>query len=161
MKLLKIVSGGQTGADRAAWDAAIEAGIEIGGFVPRGRLAEDGLIPSKYSGLIETGTADPDERTELNVINSDGTLVFAHGTPIGGTDLTLKHAVEYRKPSLQIDLSKNGLGEVAGIVKDWLLANNIKVLNVAGPRASEDGSIYEETRDLLRILFLKITREID
>lgn len=148
----KIVSGGQTGADRAALDAAIEAGIETGGFVPRGLMAEDGPIPDRYPGLIETGTGDPAERTRLNVINSDGTLVFTHGKVLGGTALTVKYAGEHLKPCLHIDFLNAGLPDT-GLVKEWLSSNHIEVLNIAGPRDSEDPFIYERTFKLLSALF--------
>ena len=76
----KIISGGQTGVDRAAFDAAIANGVEIGGFVPRGRWAEDGTIPEKYKGLVETESEDPAERTRLNVINSDATILLTRAS---------------------------------------------------------------------------------
>lgn len=121
----RLVSGGQTGADRAALDAAIEAGIETGGFVPKGRLAEDGPIPNRYAGLIETETGDPAERTRLNVVNSDGTLVFTHGKPSGGTALTLKFAGEFSKPFLHIDLSKANERRNVVLIEEWLSSGHI------------------------------------
>lgn len=155
-KLEKIVAGGQTGADRAAWDAAIEAGIATGGFVPGGRMAEDGPIPGNYPGLIETESADPAERTRLNVAQSDATLLFKHGPPAGGSRLTAELAKEYKKPLLHIDFALVP-GE-AGIesAADWLRSNEIGVLNIAGPRASEDPFIYDAVREFLGELFLKI-----
>lgn len=149
-KLEKIISGGQTGADRAAWDAAIEAGVATGGFVPAGRQAEDGPIPGKYPGLTETAGPDPAERTRLNVINSDATLLFSHGAPIGGSRLTAELARQYDKPLLHIDLSrKEGVDKVL----NWIRSTRIDMLNVAGPRASEDPSIYEEVAKFLKELF--------
>jgi hypothetical protein len=155
-KLRKIISGGQAGADRAAWDAAIEAGIATGGFVPAGRQEEDGPIAGKYPGLTETTSPDPAERTRLNVTDSDGTLLFSHGPPTGGSRLTAELAEQYVKPLLHIDLAavplENGLKRAA----DWIEANKIEVLNIAGPRASEDPSIYQAVREFLNELFLSL-----
>jgi predicted Rossmann fold nucleotide-binding protein DprA/Smf involved in DNA uptake len=152
-KLRKIISGGQTGADRAAWDAAIEAGIATGGFVPVGRQAEDGPIPGKYPHLIETGTSDTATRTRLNVIDSDATLLFSHGPPTGGSRLTAELAAEHFKPLLHIDLSRAPSEGTVERVAYWLRSTNIYVLNVAGPRASEDPLIYDAVRELLNELF--------
>jgi predicted Rossmann-fold nucleotide-binding protein len=155
-RIAKIISGGQTGADRAALDAALESGIEIGGFVPRGRLAEDGPIPTTYPGLIETESDDPAERTQLNVIHSDGTLVFSHGEPGGGTKLTIEQAKKHCKPLLHIDFSTFDRDDVITDIKHWLESNRITLLNIAGPRASEDPSIYDETLEFMRQLFRNI-----
>ena len=87
-RISRIVSGGQTGADRAAFDYALANEIEIGGFVPKNRAAEDGAIPAKYPNLRETETEDSAERTRLNVLNSDATLIFSHGALAGGSRLT-------------------------------------------------------------------------
>ena len=152
-KLRKIISGGQTGADRAAWDSAIEAGIATGGSVPKGRQAEDGPIPGKYPGLIETAGPDPMERTRLNVIDSDATLLFSHGPPTGGSGLTAELAAEHFKPLLHIDLAAVLLEDGLKRVIDWIEANKIGVLNVAGPRASEDPLIYKAVREFLNELF--------
>jgi hypothetical protein len=154
--LRKIISGGQTGADRAAWDSAIEAGIAAGGSVPAGRRAEDGPIPAKYPGLTETASDDPRIRTRLNVIDSDATLLFSHGPPTGGSRLTAELAAEHFKPLLHIDLAavplEYGLKGAIG----WIEANKIGLLNVAGPRASEDPLIYDAVLEFLRELFVRI-----
>jgi len=152
-KLRKIVSGGQTGADCAAWDSAIEAGIATGGFVPAGRQAEDGPIPAKYPGLTETVGPDPTERTRLNVVDSDATLLFSHGPPAGGSRLTAEFAAEHFKPLIHIDLAAVPLEDGLKRVMDWIEANKIGVLNVAGPRASEDPRVYEAVREFLSELF--------
>ena len=154
-RLSKIVTGGQTGADRAAWDAALEAGIAIGGFVPKGRLAEDGPIPDRYPGLIETNTTSSSERTRLNVVSSEGTLILSHGPPEGGAKLTNELAAQFNKPRLHIDLSAIGYGEAVIKITYWLDSGSIKVLNIAGPRASEDPKIYEATLSLLRGLLAR------
>ena len=152
-RLSKIITGGQTGADRAAWDAALEAGIAIGGFVPKGRLAEDGPVPDRYPGLIETNTVNSSERTRLNVISSEGTLILSHGIPGGGTKLAEELAAQYNKPRLHIDLSTVGDDEAIIKIIYWLDSGSIRVLNIAGPRASEDPAIYERTVELLRDIF--------
>ena len=82
--LTRIVSGGQTGVDRAALDVGVECGLQIGGWVPRGRLAEDGTIPRRYTGLREADSTDPAIRTALNVRDSDATLIVSHGPPLAG-----------------------------------------------------------------------------
>ena len=101
----KIVSGGQTGADRAAWDVVLELGLEIGGWVPKGRLAEDGSIPERYTGLREATLADPAVRTVLNVRDSDATLIVSNGPLSGGSLLTFQEAVRCGRPVLHLDLS--------------------------------------------------------
>ena len=84
---LKLISGGQTGADRAALDVARELGLAHGGAVPRGRAAEDGPIPACYGNLVETESDDPAERTKRNVLQADATLLITHGEPSGGSAL--------------------------------------------------------------------------
>lgn len=145
-----IASGGQTGVDRAALDVALECGLRIGGWVPRGRLAEDGSIPERYVGLRETETADPAVRTGLNVRDSDATLVVSHGPPSGGTQLTLQEAIRHRRPVLHLDLSDLAPAEAVGQLREWLRAVDPQTLNVAGPRASQDPTIGERVAAILR-----------
>lgn len=144
----KIVSGGQTGVDRAALDAALAAGFPCGGWCPRGRRAEDGPVPSRYP-LTETGTDDPDERTRRNVADADGTLVLAPGANPGaiadGTGLTADHAQQLGKPLLALDPA----GASADAVVAWAAAHDIRVLNVAGPRASSAPAISAPVRTLM------------
>lgn len=147
---LRIVSGGQTGADRAALDVALELGLPTGGWVSAGRLAEDGRIPPVYPGLREAPSDDPALRTELNVADADGTLVVLHGEPAGGTRLTIELARRRRKPLLVLDFDGLSTERAAARVSDWLEDNDIGVLNVAGPRASEDATIYSSAAELLR-----------
>lgn len=153
-KISKIVSGGQTGADRAAFDFALENNIEIGGFVPKNRCAEDGRISDKYKNLIETETEDYAERTEQNVKNSDATLILSHGELKGGSHLTLGFAEKYKKPFLHIDLSTLTIKQAVEKTNKWLDSVNCKNLNIAGSRASEDAEIYDDTKRFLQILFL-------
>lgn len=138
----RIVSGGQTGVDRAGLDVAIELGIEHGGWCPRGRRAEDGPIPDCYN-LKETDSPDYAARTEQNVIDSDGTLILYFATLRGGTELTYRLAQKHGKPFYLIDLRASPSVDA---VRQWLLDQAIRVLNVAGPRASQNEDIYELAR---------------
>ena len=145
----KIVSGGQTGADRAALDAARELGIATGGWLPRGRCAEDGPLPERYDGMAETGSADPAVRTGRNVRDSDATLIVSHGPPTGGTALTLERARALGRPYLPLDLAALDRAAATATLRAWLAERQPRVLNVAGPRASGDPAVYEATRALL------------
>jgi len=148
--LEKIVSGGQTGADRAALDVALDLGIATGGWVPHGRRAEDGKIPARYSGLIETETDTYEHRTALNVRDADATLIFHYGTPTGGTALTLKLAGASSRPFLAIDLAAISEADAADQVRAWLASERIRVLNVAGPRASREPRVAAAVASILR-----------
>jgi predicted Rossmann-fold nucleotide-binding protein len=130
---LKIISGGQTGVDRAALDAALTLGISCGGWCPKGRRAEDGPIPDRYP-VKETESASYPVRTEMNVRDSDGTLILTWGRPTGGTALTIRLTRRHKKPSLIIDLKKPA---DPSSLMNWLEKKQIGVLNVAGPRESE------------------------
>jgi hypothetical protein len=130
---LKIISGGQTGVDRTALDAALTLGIPCGGWCPKGRKAEDGPIPDRYP-LKETESTSYPVRTEMNVLDSDGTLILTWGRPTGGTALTIRLTGRHKKPSLVIDLKKPA---DPSSLANWLEKKQIGVLNVAGPRESE------------------------
>lgn len=150
----KIISGGQTGADQAALDAAIKLGIPHGGWVPKGRMTENGPLHEKYN-LIETPTNLYPERTERNVVDSDGTLILSHGHLTGGSEYTRKMALKLNKLFLHIDLSAKTRFDAAVQINNWIVAHDIKVLNVAGPRASKDPKIYDATLDIIEsVLFL-------
>lgn len=146
----KIVSGGQTGADRAALDVALELGLETGGWVPHGRRAEDGAIPSRYDGLIETESRDYRQRTKLNVRDSDATLIVCFGAPTGGTALTVELARELHRPLLVLDLEGLGQAEAVSLVREWLDDAMPRILNVAGPRLSGEPRIAEAVAGVLR-----------
>ncbi len=146
--LRRIVSGGQTGVDRAALDVAIELGLEHGGWCPRGRRAEDGPIPARYT-LRETPSADYRVRTAKNVADSDGTLILTSGQPTGGTALTIEFCRERQKPNLALDLDE-GPHRAIGEAVRWIVANSIETLNVAGPRESNVPGIGERARAVLR-----------
>lgn len=152
-KINKIISGGQTGADRAAFDFALENGIEMGGFVPKGRIAEDGIISDKYPNLVETETSNYAERTEQNIINSDATIILSHGDLIGGSLLTKEFAQRHKKSFLFIDFDEFDLQTASEIGKEFLKFTKCKILNIAGSRASQDKEIYQKTKKFLSLLF--------
>ncbi len=145
----RIVSGGQTGADRAALDVGLELGIEIGGWVPRDRIAEDGPIPVGYSNLHEAESAEPAMRTSLNVRDADATVIVFHGELVGGSALTAQVADELGRPCLHLDLARQDADEASVALADWLVEHSPAVLNVAGPRATEDPKIHAATKRVL------------
>jgi hypothetical protein len=144
----KIISGGQSGVDRAALDAAIKLAIPHGGWIPQGRLTENGPLPPEYR-LTETDSNSYADRTEKNVLDADGTLIISRGLLTGGSEYTREMAVKHNCIWLHIDLNQISAFQAAMTVKDWISKNKIEVLNVAGPRASKDPKIY---RDALKIL---------
>lgn len=144
----KIISGGQTGADMAALDTAIDHEIPHGGWLPKGRLTENGPLPEKYQ-LQEMATENNEDRTEKNILAADATLIVSHGRLKGGTELTGKLAQKHCKPLLHIDMSKMSVAYATRLLVIWLQGNGVRVLNVAGPRESEDPLIYDVVRKLL------------
>ena len=144
----KILSGGQTGADQAALDTAIKLDIPHGGWIPKGRITENGPLSDKYQ-LEEMSTSSYAERTEQNVIDSDGTLIISHGKLTGGSSYTREIALEHIQPWLHIDLNKTGIFDAAVKLSEWVLNNNIVILNVAGPRASKDPKIYRAVLNII------------
>ncbi len=141
---MKIISGGQTGADRAALDAAMEAGVPCGGWCPAGRKAEDGVIPDHYP-VIELPGAGYVRRTRQNVIDSDGTLVVSFGPPEGGTARTVRYCKREGKPFLVIDANVVSPTLAAGDARRFVSEHRVQTTNVAGPRASNQPEIYEYT----------------
>lgn len=148
--IVKVISGGQSGVDRAALDVALELGIACGGWCPRGRRAEDGVIPARYP-LIETASPSYPERTGRNVESSDATLVIVRSRPRrgSGTALTVGLARRHGKPWLVVD--PDGVDAVREILV-WLATNRVGSLNVAGPRESESPGIHDAAADLLRVV---------
>jgi hypothetical protein len=142
---MKIISGGQTGVDRAALDAAIELGIPHGGWCPRGRMAEDGRIPDRYQ-LRETDSPDYAFRTEQNVLDADATLILYRGRISGGTELTLRLARQHARPHLVVDLDAP---PPPAEVRRWLEEHAVTTLNVAGPRESQSPGTAAMAREFL------------
>ncbi|OIO75001.1 MAG: hypothetical protein AUJ57_00880 [Zetaproteobacteria bacterium CG1_02_53_45] len=152
LSLNKVVSGGQTGVDRAALDAAMAVNLPVGGWCPKGRLALDGEIPAKYP-LTETRGKSYQTRTKWNVRDSDATLIICRDEPGGGTALTIKCCEQLGKPflvyRLQGDNVRGGYPEDPGPVYNWLCTNHVKVLNVAGPREGRLCPIYKHANAFL------------
>lgn len=134
----RLISGGQTGVDRAALNVALALNIPVGGWCPKGRRAEDGRIPDRYP-LVETPERHYQARTRRNVEDADGTLILNRGTLDGGTALTATHARRIGKPYLVVALEE---GIEPATFREWLAANHITVLNVAGPRESKRPGVY-------------------
>jgi hypothetical protein len=148
LRAITIISGGQTGADRAALDFAIAHGFSHGGWCPRGRLAEDGPIPLSYD-LRETPSRKYSQRTQWNVRDSDATVVFSIAEqPQGGTKLTLDLARRLGKPVLHLsrDVSPR---DAASLLQGFLAEHAVETLNIAGPRASQEPEIANFVRETL------------
>jgi hypothetical protein len=153
----RIVSGGQTGVDRAGLEAALDLGLPCGGWCPQGRRAEDGRIPTRYP-LRETPTARYPQRTEWNVRDSDGTLVLTWGPARGGTALTIGLTRRLGRPCCVVDLRSASAVEGAGVgcaaeplrrMRAWIETHAVRTLNVAGPRESEAPGIGDRARAFL------------
>jgi predicted Rossmann-fold nucleotide-binding protein len=155
MGIERIVSGGQSGVDRAALDVALSLGIPCGGWCPAGRRAEDGRISPVYP-LEETPTDDYAERTRWNVRDSDGTLILSVGPPTGGTALTEVFCTLEGRPCIVVDLTGDARVEP---VLAWARAQAVRVLNVAGPRESSAPGVHALARAFLQTLLLP--RETD
>jgi len=159
MNVIKVVSGGQTGVDRAALDAAMDSGIEVGGWCPRGRKALDGVIPAKYP-LKETKGASYQTRTKWNVRDSDATLILCLGEPSGGTALTIKQCEKLGKPfyvhCLNSEYGTYLDGEDYGGVIYWMSCFDIQVLNVAGSREGKYFPVYDQARSFLTGVFRQL-----
>lgn len=161
---LKIFSGGQTGVDRAALDVAIELSIPHGGWCPKGRVSEDGVIPLQYQ-LIEMTTDLYADRTRQNIVDSEGTLILYHDRLQGGTLLTSRYCEQHNKPCLKVRLcrtvqsseSKPFMTKIKAARK-WLYDNEIHTLNVAGPRGSKEPEIYLRAKEFLKLLLTEPPR---
>lgn len=155
----RIVSGGQTGADRGALDAAIDMGIPHGGWCPLGRAAEDGVVPLGYT-LRETTSTHYGQRTALNVRDSHGTLMVSFAAEqqamTGGTKFTRDVAKKQRKPLLHVQLHAGHVHDISAAtlaaIRAWLKRTNVRTLNVAGPRESKEPGIQEATREFVTLL---------
>jgi hypothetical protein len=153
---VKIISGGQTGVDRAALDVALKHGIDAGGSCPAGRLDEFGRIPDRYP-LKEVENGGFTERTLQNVKDSDGTVIVYSDKLSGGTEQTVRFCIEQRRPRLLIDASKIPIEEAAKLIADFVREKQIDILNVAGPRESEWLEGYEYASLGLDILLNSIS----
>lgn len=149
----KIISGGQTGVDRAALDFALENGIDCGGWCPKGRKADDGVIPEYYP-LQETEKDIYEDRTERNVLDSDGTLIINKGFTLrGGTLYTYGMLMKHAKPVLVLDVDNNFEVNLVAF-SEWIVENNISVLNISGNRESETPGIYKKAKlFLIKLVF--------
>ncbi|MBL7112815.1 MAG: putative molybdenum carrier protein [Bacteroidales bacterium] len=159
----KIISGGQTGADQGGLDFALEYGIEAGGWCPKGRICENGVIPARYP-VEEVEEDDYNLRTKQNVRDSDGTLlIIRDGLMEEGTHLTIDFCRDFSKPWFLVDLKvmSGQLESIYSALADWTDKNRISVLNVAGNRESNSPGIQEETAALLARFLADLTGQPD
>ena len=154
----RIVSGGQTGADRAALDAALSLDIPCGGWCPADCRAEDGVIPSRYP-LTPLPGGGYRQRTRRNVQDSDGTLIVSFGPPTGGTRATADDCRRFDKPCLVVDADLTTPGEAAVLTAVFILRHRVHTLNVAGPRASGQPMVYDFVRDVVTRLLSRPKRK--
>jgi len=157
--LKQIVSGAQTGVDRAALDAAMRAGLTVGGWCPRGRKGEDGVIPDIYP-LKETRGAAYRTRTRWNVRDADATLILCRGEPSGGTLLTVGFCEELGKPYRieRLRTPNPQPGALAAVIA-WLRDHHVAILNVAGPRERKAAPVYERAHGFISTLLARLHSE--
>jgi hypothetical protein len=148
VNLVKLVSGGQTGVDRGALDAALSERFPCGGWCPAGRLAEDGAIPARYP-VVPLNRGGYFERTVQNVADSDGTLVIYFERLHGGTEETVIECIRRQKPYKLVDGSEIGSERAAQLAARFVADHHIAVLNVAGPRGSHSPTGYAYAFDTI------------
>jgi len=149
--LVKVISGGEPGAEQAALDAAMDAGLEHGGWIPAGRATEAGSLPDEFL-LAELSSEDPEAASERNVEEADGTVVFFLGRKPSRCVRAAELSSRRRKPLLEVDLDGNGPSEVVQALAIWLRLYEIAVLHVTGPRASEEFRAYARVRAVMSLL---------
>jgi len=158
--LKRIVSGGQTGVDRGALDAALVSGFECGGWVPGDRMAEDGIIPDWYP-LTVLPNGNYRQRSRLNVVDSDGTAILYDGSLSGGTHLTHDLCVLLNRPCILISARETPDPILAAeAVMRFIEDNNIETLNVAGPRASGWGAGYRFAAEVVSGVISRLAGEL-
>jgi hypothetical protein len=145
---MKIISGGQTGADQAALDAAIALNIPHGGWLPKGRKTENGPLSTRYA-LHEMSSPKYRDRTQKNILAAEGTLIFSFGPLSGGSALTEALAIRHNRPFLHIDFELVDRTRAITMVENWLHTLHIESVNIAGSRASNEPRIYEAVYALL------------
>src|SRR5215813_9026344 len=151
MRLSKLISGGQSGVDRGALDAALAAGFSCGGWCPPGRAAEDGAIAARYP-LTEIARGGYKERTIKNVADSDATLIIYFGELHGGTEQTVRHCITQQKPYKLIDATEITATRAAELTVQFIAKHKVSVLNVAGPRQSHASAAHEYALQTIRHL---------
>jgi hypothetical protein len=160
IRIKKIISGGQTGAEQAALEVAITFDLTHGGWVPKDRLAENGVIPAKYQ-LIETPSNGYTGHMERNVLESDATLIISRGGLTGGALISQKRAILSGRPCLHIDLYITPVLQAVSIISSWTRLNRIEILNVTGQKADPDSMIYQDTVNLLeKALYVNFFKNI-
>lgn len=144
--ITKIVSGGQTGADQGALEACLHCEMPYAGWVPKGRKAENGIVPLRYEHLKEMESADYLKRTEANVVDSDATVIYTIGALSGGSLKTAEYAHKHKRPCLHVDMSALSRKDCTDTIVDWLLRKCPPncVLNVAGSRESKSRGIQQK-----------------
>ena len=159
---IRIISGGQSGADRAALDAALELGIPCGGWCPPGRAAEDGVIPDRYpltplpAQAVPAGADAYEQRTLRNVLDSDGTVIVCFGVPAGGSETARAAAIAAGRPLLVIDADVTPPPAAAEQIAQFARAHGVHALNVAGPRASEQPAIGPFVHEALTLALRRL-----
>lgn len=148
MNINKIISGGQTGADIAGVDAAIECGVPYGGWLPKGRKCENGTVSITYTEFKELVRGGYPKRTEQNVIDSDGTVIFSHGKLTTGSALTARLCKQHHRPFFYMNLDIEA--DYPKQLRDWSIEWDIKSLNVAGSRESKHPGIYDQVKTIMR-----------
>ena len=158
VKLRKIVSGGQTGADQGALSACVQRGFPYGGWIPKGRRTEKGPVPARYRKLRQHWSRHYPPRTERNVVESDCTVIFTYGKPDGGSRLTIGFAKQHGKPCLKVDLNRPHEAAVAKVVR-WAKRHlpDDAVLNVAGSRRSKAPGIHRAVKQVIMEVLARAT----